>query len=49
MYSFEVRSTFLIFGRNVPQTHYEVLGLPNDCSAKDIKDAYIKLSKKVNL
>ncbi|KAF2901562.1 hypothetical protein ILUMI_04619 [Ignelater luminosus] len=31
---------------NVPQTHYEVLGVPNDCSAKDIKDAYIKLSKK---
>ncbi len=28
-------------------THYEVLGIPRNASSKEIKEAYLKLSKEV--
>ncbi|KAK4886704.1 hypothetical protein RN001_002975 [Aquatica leii] len=36
---------FLCF-RLLHKTHYEVLGLSKDCTTKDVKNAYITLSKK---
>ncbi|XP_017786616.1 PREDICTED: dnaJ-like protein 60 [Nicrophorus vespilloides] len=32
--------------RNIHKNHYETLNLRRDCSQKDIRDAYIKLSKQ---
>jgi hypothetical protein len=30
------------------QTHYEILGLKQNCSSKQIRDAFVSISKKVN-
>lgn len=34
-------------GKN--ETYYDILNLPKNCSEKDIRNAFINLSKKVNL
>ncbi|KAK9721823.1 DnaJ domain [Popillia japonica] len=39
-------NNFCTTSKNLFETHYEVLQLKRDCTSKDVKDAFIKLSKQ---
>jgi hypothetical protein len=40
---------FCVFYRILCGSHYDTLKLPRDCTTKDIRDSFIRLSKQVRL
>uniref|UniRef100_A0A224YRX8 DnaJ-like protein subfamily C member 4 n=1 Tax=Rhipicephalus zambeziensis TaxID=60191 RepID=A0A224YRX8_9ACAR len=42
-----LRVTWHLF-RHLSKTYYEVLGVKNDCTQKEIRDAYVKLCKQLH-